>query len=72
MTEIDSALDLLWRNDVDPSKVVLGIGFYGRSFKLSDPSCNKPGCKFSGPGDAGPCSDAEGILTYKGISYIPL
>ena len=39
LTEIDLALDLFWRNDVEPSKIVLGLGFYGRSFKLSSPSC---------------------------------
>ena len=31
LTEIDLALDLLWRNDIDPDQVVLGLGFYGRS-----------------------------------------
>lgn len=24
-------MDLLWRNDIDPAKVVMGLGFYGRS-----------------------------------------
>lgn len=24
-------MDLLWRNDIDPEKVVMGLGFYGRS-----------------------------------------
>ena len=31
LTEIDLALSLLWRNDIDPGQVVLGLGFYGRS-----------------------------------------
>ena len=31
LTEINDALDLLWRNDIDPGQVVLGLGFYGRS-----------------------------------------
>lgn len=66
LTEIDLALDLFWRNNINPSKIVLGVGFYGRSFKLSNPSCWKPGCSFSGPGDRGPCTKAEGILSYKG------
>jgi chitinase len=44
-TEIKLALDLLWRNSVDPKKVNLGLGFYGRSFQLSDPNCWHPGCK---------------------------
>lgn len=70
ITEIDAALDLFWRTDVSPDKIVLGIGFYGRSFKLQDPACWQPGCAFSGPGDAGPCSDTPGILSYKEIQDI--
>lgn len=31
LTKIQSAMDLLWRNDIDPIKVVMGLGFYGRS-----------------------------------------
>nr|WOD46715.1 hypothetical protein [Trichoderma atroviride] len=54
LTEIDLSLDLFWRVGVQPSKIVLGLGFYGRSFSLKDPRCWKPGCDFSGPGDAGP------------------
>jgi chitinase len=69
-TEIDMALDLFWRNDIDPSSIVLGMGFYGRSFKLSDAKCWKPGCKFSGPGDKGPCTKTGGVLSYKEIMDI--
>lgn len=35
LTEIDLALQLLWRNNIDPAKVVLGLGFYGRSELIS-------------------------------------
>lgn len=31
LTEIKQSLDLLWRNNIDPAKVNLGLGFYGRS-----------------------------------------
>lgn len=64
ITEIDLGLDLLWRAGVTPDKVVLGQGWYGRSFTLSSPSCNTPNgvCQFSGPANAGPCSNAAGIL----------
>ncbi|KAJ8110045.1 hypothetical protein OPT61_g7002 [Boeremia exigua] len=70
LTEIDLALDLLWRNDVSPSKIVLGTGFYGRSFRLEDPKCWTPGCKFSGPGEKGECTDTEGFLSYKEVKDI--
>lgn len=35
LTEIDQALELLWRNKIEPSKVVMGLGFYGRSRVIS-------------------------------------
>ncbi|CAG8071629.1 unnamed protein product [Penicillium olsonii] len=70
LTGIDEALDLFWRVDVEPSSIVLGLGFYGRTFKLKDASCWKPGCEFSDPGAKGPCTDTEGILSYREISQI--
>ncbi|KAH7077186.1 class 5 chitinase 1 [Paraphoma chrysanthemicola] len=75
ITEIDLALDLLWRAGVSSDKIVMGQGWYGRSFTLADPSCNTPNgiCKFpSGNGGAkpGPCSKASGILNYQEIADI--
>ncbi|KAL4904299.1 hypothetical protein BDW74DRAFT_185624 [Aspergillus multicolor] len=70
LTEIDKALDLLWRNDVDPSKFNMGIGFYGRSYQLADPSCSQPGCLFKGGGSAGPCTGQSEILSYAEIMDI--
>jgi chitinase len=45
---------------------------YGRSFTLTDPTCNKPNgiCKFSGGAKAGPCSGTSGILDDQEISDI--
>ncbi|KAL8801880.1 MAG: hypothetical protein Q9182_004169 [Xanthomendoza sp. 2 TL-2023] len=31
LTEINLSLELLWRNNIDPARVVMGLGFYGRS-----------------------------------------
>ena len=72
ITEIDLRLDLLWRSGVTPDRVVLGQGLYGRSFTLADPSCNTPNgvCRFSGPANAGPCSNAAGILDKQEIDDI--
>lgn len=72
LTEIDLALNLFWRVDIDPAKIVLGLGFYGRSFELESTSCWKPGCKFSGPGAAGQCTNTPGILSYRGEMIILL
>ncbi|UKZ58865.1 uncharacterized protein TrAtP1_000187 [Trichoderma atroviride] len=70
LTEIDLALDLFWRAEIDPSNIVLGLAFYGRTFNLKSSSCWKPGCPFGGPGDAGPCTDTAGILSYREIQTI--
>ena len=39
-----------------PGTVNLGIGFYGRSFTLANPSCNTAGCPMKGGGTPGPCT----------------
>lgn len=70
LTEINAGLDLFWRNNIDPSKVTMGLGFYGRSFTLADPSCAIAGCPFSAGGNAGPCTQAVGILSYSEIQRI--
>lgn len=62
LTEIKLAMDLLWRNDVPPEKVVLGVGFYGRSFQLESRTCSSPGCHFKGSAKAGDCTDNPGTL----------
>ena len=70
MTEINNALDLLWRNDIKPEKVVYGMAFYGRSFTLSNPSCSGPGCSFVSGGNAGECSKTVGVLLNPEIKKI--
>ncbi|KAJ5907345.1 hypothetical protein N7495_000027 [Penicillium taxi] len=67
LTKIKSALDLMWRAGVQPSDVVLGIGFYGRSYTMLDTSCFEPGCSFASSGTAGSCTDSAGVLSYKEI-----
>lgn len=62
LTEINQALDLLWRNDIEPDMVMLGLGLYGRSFTVSDPSCTKPGCTFASGGERGDYSREVSIL----------
>jgi len=62
LTEVESALDLLWRNDISSSKVVMGLGFYGRAFTMDEGACREPGCLFDGPANMGSCSREKGIL----------
>ena len=70
LTEIDQTMDLMWRNNIDPSKITLGLGFYGRSFTLTDPSCTAPGCGFSAGGDPGPCTASAGTLSFAEIQDV--
>ncbi|KAL3442260.1 glycosyl hydrolases family 18-domain-containing protein [Aspergillus insuetus] len=70
LTKINLAMDLLWRNDVPASKVNLGLGFYGRAFKLADPACAVPGCLFKGGAAKGPCTRNSGTLSYREIMEI--
>ena len=43
MTVIDKGLQLLWHNKIDPARVNLGLGFYGRSELLVIPSWRQRG-----------------------------
>ena len=70
ITEIDLALSLLWRNNINPGNVVLGLGFYGRSFTLSDPKCTTAGCRFTSGANAGQCTQSVGTLSFAEIQRI--
>ncbi|KAL6229244.1 hypothetical protein BDW75DRAFT_249985 [Aspergillus navahoensis] len=70
LTEIETALDLLWRNNITASKVNLGLAFYGRSFTLASGDCTEPGCEYLSAGDKGSCSDTAGILFNSEIANI--
>ncbi|KAI8228514.1 hypothetical protein K4K54_002151 [Colletotrichum sp. SAR 10_86] len=67
---IENGLGLLWRNGIQAENVVMGFGFYGRSFTMSDPSCFRPDgvCRFRTGGMPGSCSDPAGVLTYQEIA----
>ena len=70
LTEIREAMDLLWRNSVSSSKVVLGVGFYGRAFTARDPKCMEPGCLFKDAAKGGNCTREPGILMNSEIDEI--
>lgn len=72
ITDIESALDLLWRNGISSEKVVMGFTFMGRGFLLQDPTCSKPGsCNFAGPSFPSDCSNTRGIFSYQGkLQYL--
>jgi GH18 family chitinase len=71
LTPIDQGFELLWRNNISPSKVVMGMAFYGRSY-TQDAGCSGTECQFSGAGIEGDCSQTPGVLIYAGryiLSY---
>ncbi|KAH8900782.1 hypothetical protein GQ53DRAFT_863476 [Thozetella sp. PMI_491] len=70
LSMIEKGLQLLWHNNIDPARVNLGLGFYGRSFTLTDPSCKATGCEFSTGGNPGPCTGTSGILSYAEIASV--
>ncbi|KAK5991256.1 Chitinase-3-like protein 1 [Cladobotryum mycophilum] len=70
LTEIETKLDILWRNNISASKVVMGLAFYGRSFTMSDSECKAAGCVFSDAGKAGECTNTAGILSAREIKDI--
>ncbi|KAJ6579226.1 hypothetical protein DFH09DRAFT_1447553 [Mycena vulgaris] len=70
LTEIDEAFKLYWRVGVDPNQMVMGLGFYGRSFTLASADCSSPGCIWASGANAGPCSGQSGILMYAEIQSI--
>lgn len=65
LEEMKAALDLY--KSVPSSKLNLGLAAYGRTFKLSDPTCTTPGCGFTAGGTAGSCTKEIGTLTYAEI-----
>ncbi|KAJ7636708.1 hypothetical protein FB45DRAFT_1056011 [Roridomyces roridus] len=70
LTEIMDAFQLYANVGIDPSKMVMGIGFYGRSFELVSDQCTTPGCPFAGAAPAGPCSANAGTLMFTEIEDI--
>ncbi|KAJ7636644.1 hypothetical protein FB45DRAFT_741932, partial [Roridomyces roridus] len=70
LTEIMNAFQLYANIGIDPSKMVMGIGFYGRSFQLVSDQCTTPGCPFAGAAPAGPCSANAGTLMFTEIEDI--
>ncbi|KAI0714386.1 glycoside hydrolase superfamily [Cerioporus squamosus] len=70
LTEIEQTVGLFQRVGVPLDRIVLGLGFYGRSFQLSDASCSRPGCPFNGPAPGGACTAADGTLSYAEIQDI--
>ncbi|XP_014554338.1 glycoside hydrolase family 18 protein, partial [Bipolaris victoriae FI3] len=53
----------LWYANLDPAKINFGLAWYGRGYTLSDPSCNKLLCPFSGPSKPAECTRQAGVMS---------
>jgi Chitinase len=65
LTETNWALSIITKAGVPSNKVVVGIASYGRSFRLADPNCISPLCRYTGPesqAEPGPCTRQRGII----------
>ncbi len=67
--DIDNGLTPLWFDGVDPSKVVLGLAYYGRTFTATNSDCPIMGCAFKGPGKPYGCTNHEGVLSNMGTYF---
>jgi GH18 family chitinase len=66
MTETNYALAMITKAGVPRSKVLVGMGSYGRSFKMSTPGCTGPECTFTGPASGatpGRCTGEPGYIS---------
>lgn len=68
--DVDNALLPLWFDSVDPSKVNLGLAYYGRGYTASSPSCLQINCPYSAPSNAGPCTNSPGLLSLREIEEL--
>lgn len=67
---IEYAVKALISGGADPKKLLLGLSFYGQSYRLVDVSGSKgPGSAASGPGEPGEFTKQPGMLAYYEICY---
>jgi GH18 family chitinase len=65
IASLDAALGVFGKDGVSTTQINLGVGFFGRSYKLSDTaSCSGIGCPAAGFGTAGQCTGTPGFLSY--------
>ncbi|KAK1639955.1 glycosyl hydrolases family 18-domain-containing protein [Colletotrichum phormii] len=65
---IEAAVDALGSAGVPATKINLGIGFFGRSYKLGSTSCSGVGCAAADAGISGQYSGRPGFMSYDEIS----
>ncbi|KAJ4156030.1 hypothetical protein LMH87_001244 [Akanthomyces muscarius] len=67
-TETMDSLIMITKAGVEARKVVVGVSSYGRSFRMQDPSCSGPMCKYTGTRNQseaykGECTQTSGYIS---------
>lgn len=70
ITDIGNDIEPLWFSDIPPYKINLGVADYGRSYTLSNASCNTLGCPYTGNGLPGPCTNSAGVYSLREIGKL--
>ncbi|KAH7317180.1 hypothetical protein B0I35DRAFT_504621 [Stachybotrys elegans] len=66
MTETMTSLAMVTKAGVPHAKIIVGVTSYGRSFKMTDPSCDGPQCTYTGPASGaakGKCTGTGGYIS---------
>jgi len=64
------SVQYLIQNGVPPSKINLGMGLYGRTFKVKGTNTTPGAAQYSGTPWAGPCTQESGTLSYPEIAFV--
>lgn len=60
----------LWYDSVDPSKINMGLAYYGRGYTVASVDCMEVGCKWSSTSRAAPCTAFGGVMSLEEIESI--
>lgn len=66
LSEIRSAVDLILRDGVPSSKLVLGLALYGRGYIPANPECLEPGCEYASVLPFNRCTQETGEILFFG------
>ncbi|KAI0118066.1 glycosyl hydrolases family 18-domain-containing protein [Hypoxylon sp. NC0597] len=60
----------LWYDGVDPSKINLGLAYYGRGYTVESVDCMEVGCKWSTTSRPAPCTAFGGVMSLEEIQSL--